>query len=379
MKKTIAAILIIALIAAAIALPSFAADSLYFTSVNNVLMPLSDETMPVNYNDTIYLPYSVFNSNELNTFSIYSQSAQIVTVFGNGVQLYYNLQTGTTYDAYGNQYRSSALSSNGRIYIPAAFTCEYFGISYSAIYGNKYGTIIRLTVGDNVLDNDTFSKSASALMKSRLDDYNRAKATPSPSVSASPVPSATPTPVNTPQPSSNPQTDRSSVSVYLSFFGLDAELTPHILSALKLRSVSAAFFVTGDDIAANPDLVRKISGSGHTLGIICGEDITADYASAASLLFEAAQTSSFIVSSAAYSTEEDESGLIFYCSPSRAQELSISSCLKKLSAAENRLDLIFTTDTQTVENLPSLLKTVKSDNYSTRRLTEARAAEYSGG
>ena len=128
MKKTITAILIIAMIAVAIALPSFAADPIYFTSVNNILMPLSDDTMPISYNGSMYVPYSVFNSSELGTFAVYSQTAQIVTVFGNGVQLYYNLQEGTTYDTYDNQYRSRAISSNGRIYIPAAFTCDYFDI-----------------------------------------------------------------------------------------------------------------------------------------------------------------------------------------------------------------------------------------------------------
>ena len=122
MKKTIAAILIIAMLAIAIALPSFAAETIYFTSVNNILMQLSDDTMPINYNGNIYVPYSVFNSHELGTFAVYSQSAQIVTVFGNGVQLYFSLQDGTTYDTYDTQYRQRAISSNGRIYIHVAFT-----------------------------------------------------------------------------------------------------------------------------------------------------------------------------------------------------------------------------------------------------------------
>ena len=69
LKKTIASLLITAFLAVIIALPA-SASTIYFTSINNVLMPLSDSTMPINYNSLIYIPYSVFNSMELGTYSI---------------------------------------------------------------------------------------------------------------------------------------------------------------------------------------------------------------------------------------------------------------------------------------------------------------------
>ena len=374
MKKTVAAILLIASLAIAIALPSFAADTIYFTSVNNILMTLSDDTMPINYNGSIYVPYSVFNSNELGTFAVYSQSAQIVTVFGSGVQLYFNLQEGATYDTYGTSYQYRAISSNGRVYLPAAFTCQYFGIDYSTIQGNRYGPIVRMTVG-NVLDNATFSAAASELMKSRLDDYNRTKASSSPSASSTPPP--TPTPARPSPPSSSSAPDRSDVDVYVSFFGLDQELTPRILNSLKLRSVSAAFFVTAGDISACPDLIRRISGEGHMIGIICGEDAAGDYAAASTLLFDAAHTAAFITT-ADYGEAAAELGLVPYCAASQAQPLSLSACLKALDTATEREDLIFTTDEQTADDLPSLLRTLRNENYTISRLTETRAAEYGG-
>jgi len=377
MKKTIAAILIIAMLAIAIALPSFAADTIYFTSVNNILMQLSDDTMPINYNGSIYVPYSVFNSHELGTFAVYSQSAQIITVFGNGVQLYFNLQDGTTYDTYDTQYRQRAISSNGRIYLPVAFTCEYFGINYSVISGNKYGNIVRMTVGD-ALDDATFSSAASALMKSRLDDYNKSKATSTPT--ASPTPTLTPTPVRTPSGGSSDTPDRSDINIYLSFFGIDPIHTPRILSLLQTRSNSAAFFVTPEEISAYPDIIRRINGSGHIIGIICGSDIEADYASAASLLYDAARTCSFIIATSSnyviFDEASEQLGLIYYCSSSDAVDLKLDSALRTLKKAEERVDFIFNSSEKTADDLASLLRTLRSENYNIARLSELRAAEY---
>ncbi len=375
MKKTITAILIIAMIAVAIALPSFAAETVYFTSVNNILMPLSDDTMPINYSGNIYVPYSVFNSHELGTFSVYSQSAQIVTVFGDGVQLYFNLQNGTTYDNFDTQYRQRAISSNGRIYLPASFTCEYFGINYTMISGNKYGNIVRMTVG-SALDDATFSSAASALMKSRLDDYNKAKATPTPSSTAV----STPTVTRTPTPQHPDNTDHSTVKVYLNFFGIDPELTPNILSLLQTRTNNAAFFVTEDDIAAHPDIIRRISGSGHTIGIICGSEPEQDYSAAAPLLFDAAQTCTFIIAESAddAATEQtaEDLGLIAYCSADDAKPLVFETELSRLRKADNRIDFMFTTDEQTLEDLPALLRILRNENYNISRLSEQKADDY---
>lgn len=375
MKKTIAAILLIAMIAVAIALPSFAAETVYFTSVNNILMQLNDDTMAINYDGVMYLPYTVFNSHELGTFAVYSQSAQIVTVFGNGVQLYFNLQDGTTYDTFDTKYRQRAISSNGRIYLPIALTCDYFGINYSVISGNKYGTIIRLTVG-SALDDAAFSSAASALMKSRLDDYNKTKSTPTPTV----TPTPTPTPVRTPTPGGTNSEDHSDISVYLSFWGIDDDNTPRILTMLQSRANPATFFVSPLEIAAHPDIIRRISGSGHTIGIICGSEFEADYKYAASLLYDAAQTCTFIIAESTDFIASDisaaELGLILYDSEANAETLNIDQTRKELENAKSRIDFMLKTDYETVDSLPILLRLLRNDNYNIARLNEQKAADY---
>ena len=390
LKRYIIAVIISAAIAVIIALPASAAN-IYFTSVNNILMPLRDDTMPISYNGAMYIPYSVFNSTELGTYAIYSSSAQAVTVFGDGAQLIYSLRSGTTYDNIGVKYNYRAVYMNGRIYIPIAFTCRYFEINYSTIYGNEYGTIIRMTVGD-ALDDDTFSAAASTLMKSRLNDYLSSLETPSPSPSAAPTatPAVTTSPASSPRPSddgsqSSPAPDFSDVDVYLSFFGIDAEYTPRILDSLAQRSYTACFFLTAEDISAYPDIVRRISASGHSTGIVCSESISADYNNAMRLLFDAAQTSAFIAASS-YSGSRDEqaqsfsdAGLAYYCNASDASSLSLSSCRSRLDKAGRRIDFIFSCNGSTAERLSSLLRLLQDGKYNVSRLNEINAGGKAGG
>ncbi|MFL5318927.1 MAG: polysaccharide deacetylase family protein, partial [Myxococcaceae bacterium] len=48
--------------------------------------------------------------------------------------------------------------------------------------------------------------------------------------------------------------------------GPDARYTPRVLDILKKHDVKATFFVCGDQVAKNPELVRRIVAEGHTLG-----------------------------------------------------------------------------------------------------------------
>lgn len=374
-KKSAAALLIIAFIAVLFARPANAAN-VYFTSVNNVLMPLSAETMPISYNGSMYIPYSVFNSTELNTYAVYSSSAQAVTIFGEGAQLIYSLRDGTTYDYLGIKYNYRAIYLNGLVYIPVAFTCRYFDINYSTIYGNEYGTIIRFTNGE-ALDDETFSSSASVLMQSRLNDYLKSIESAAPP-SASPVPSSSP--LVTPPITSSPAPEYSDVEVFLSFFGLDEIYTPRILDSLAARSYSACFFVSKDDIASMPDLIRRIAGSGHGIGLICSDDTDNSYSTASKLLFDAAHISSFITAFGGDKAGEaaESSGLAFYCGANDASSLSVSAVRSQLSYSRRRADLIFLTDEAAASGLPAVLRTLNAGKYNVSRLTEAKAAAYGG-
>jgi peptidoglycan/xylan/chitin deacetylase (PgdA/CDA1 family) len=48
--------------------------------------------------------------------------------------------------------------------------------------------------------------------------------------------------------------------------GPSAENTPRLLEMLKQRNIKATFFLIGQNVAANPDLVRRILAEGHEIG-----------------------------------------------------------------------------------------------------------------
>lgn len=58
-----------------------------------------------------------------------------------------------------------------------------------------------------------------------------------------------------------------SKSIYLTFdAGFEAGYTPAILDTLKKHNVSATFFLVGNYLETNPDLVRRMCEEGHTVG-----------------------------------------------------------------------------------------------------------------
>jgi peptidoglycan/xylan/chitin deacetylase (PgdA/CDA1 family) len=48
--------------------------------------------------------------------------------------------------------------------------------------------------------------------------------------------------------------------------GPSAENTPRLLEMLKQRDIKATFFLIGQNVASNPDLVRRILAEGHEIG-----------------------------------------------------------------------------------------------------------------
>ena len=116
------------------------------------------------------------------------------------------------------------------------------------------------------------------------------------------------------------------------------------------------------------------------IGIICGSEIEADYKDAASLLYDAAQTCTFIIAESMDFSVSDlsaaELGLIRYAGEKDVKTLNIDKARKELESAVERVDFMFRTDYDTVDSLPVLLRHLRNDNYNIARLNEQKAAEY---
>jgi peptidoglycan-N-acetylglucosamine deacetylase len=81
-------------------------------------------------------------------------------------------------------------------------------------------------------------------------------------------PNSTPSPMpSPPKPGTYAQVRVDQPYIAMTFDdGPSAENTPRLLEILKQRNIKATFFLIGQNVATNPDLVRRILSEGHEVG-----------------------------------------------------------------------------------------------------------------
>ncbi len=173
--------------------------------------------------------------------------------------LIFDLSANNSYDSAQNVYRFMAVTRNNRIYLPASFVWDFFGLTYSYLI-TDIAPLIRITNEDRVLTDSFFANAAASLMQSRYSAYLNGLTpsqpqTPPPDIGGGGVVS----------PPTNPQTEEK-VPFHLSFLCSGGAQTEKILAALDSRGVYGLFLFSPDDLAGNDDLIRRILGSGHSIG-----------------------------------------------------------------------------------------------------------------
>ncbi len=367
-KRRWAAFFLLAVLCLGLMIPSaFAEDTVFFTAVNNTLLDLTAETMPINHQSLIYVPCSVFNTLALNTWAYYSRGSQTVLISNGSKELYFDMSTGDSHDREENSYRYAAIYVNDTAYVPAFFVADFFGLTYSYIRREGWH-IVRITTGDALSDDDFF-KAAAPLLETRMNQYLGAQETqdgqPTPEPTQQPTPVA-PTP--TPMPTPTPVVDRSSVRVHLCYLGLGEE-TAAILKALD--GAPACFFATAEEIYAYGDLTRRILGSGCTLGLLIKEDPEGEYALFRRALRDTAMSVSYLCAAAGDGDGGDgweDCGLVLL----RGDEILTTywACPFRLENAVDRCDLLLDGAFPDTENLLYLLV---RDNYTLEAVTEVTA------
>lgn len=351
LRRVVVVILIIALI---FALPSYGfaeTPSYCFLAINETF---DFGTSPYFYGSA-YVPYTVFGSFKI--YSSYFSSSNTVSLYRSDKQLYFNLNSGQVYDGKDNYYSTSTISINNQTYVSVQFICSFFGLNWSYIKGIGYGDILRITDGGQYLSDTDFLYAAASIMQPKYDSYVNSLATPSP----------TPT-----EPTSPPHIDDNG-NVYFSFEGLPSST---LLDILSRNSVRAAFYLSPEDIAQSPDIVRRINGSGHSIGIYCSTDSAADFHAGSELLFDATNVSTVMVSSSGEG--------ISYCS-ALADELKLKmgtfnidaadragygvnaySVTSRISSAGTNIRVRFDCSQNTERILGTVLSYLNTNNYTLR-------------
>ena len=242
-------------------LPNRASGVIYFTAVNDNLLPLDENTIPFWSGGVLYAPWSTFDEahNGVGTelYGAYSKNSSTVTLYNLQNMLVFDLDEGNSHDHHSQEiYTSKAIMQNGVPFLPVSMVCTFFDLNYG-LHPTDYGTLIRITNDKAVLDNSAFLDAAAPLMSTRLAEYEQSN-NPDPSI---PAPDPTPTPL--PILPSN----QSSVFLAVRYEG-DTSGTEDILLALSAQGAQAIFFFPPDSILEEGDLIRRLMGSGHSIGIL---------------------------------------------------------------------------------------------------------------
>ena len=344
-----------------------ASDTYYFIVINDRPEPLQKDSIPIEYNGVMYAPLSVFGSTVLKTYPITDHKSRIATIYSTSHFLRFQIG-GDTRDDENNAYSFKAIMINQSFYVPVKEVCNFFGFGYSVVKESVAPAFIRITNSGATLSDAAFAKAAAQKMQSLFSEFLNSFA-PAPPPTPTPPP-PTPTPSGTVQPE---------VSVYLSFFGAGEE-TLRALNLLSLYGDRACFFFTPDEIRENAGLVRRISALGHSIGLVCSENLLEDYETGSKLLFEAARIKSVLIAlDCEYSWYlgelAREAGLIIWCDSGirmygRDSSLYLWQLTYPLSLEDERADLAIYCSESSLSVLSGFFAYMYRNNFSVKPINE---------
>ena len=273
-----------------------------------------DEQLPMEFincvavnGGTIYVPGYLFANYGLGVSYSYFSSAASAYFYTGDKQLFFELNTGRTYDGNDNSYSGAAFAQNGIVYVPLYLIQGFFGgFDYSYLTGSEYGDILRITTGAAILSDTEFLRAARNIMHIYYDTYNRPSVTedywpeetPAPAPAMTPAPSpAVAVPAEPPEETTAPAgTAAPAHAGERLTLGLAGLPTDRVLTELARSGIRTCFFLTAEDVRSDPDMVRRLVGEGHSAGVRCaGPDLRASLEETGTLLFEAARVRAVLI------------------------------------------------------------------------------------
>lgn len=265
-----AAVLTVALLAADNRAKADNVEIYIMAENDQILVDLPLEAMPVWIGGVMYVPYHAFDwaYTGVNLGVSYGQdrtgTEYTFTLYSLNGTLVFDLNAGTCIEqSTGEDMGMKAVLRNGRVFVPLAGVCRYFGLNYSYTPTN-YGTLIRITNGQEELTTSRFVESAVNQMRVRYNEYLKAMG-----ATSSPKPTSTADSGNVTTPDATPsagETDQRQLTVTLAFqcTGTGAE---KLLDALDGAEAKAVLFFRPEVLADNEQAIRRAVGSGYTVGL----------------------------------------------------------------------------------------------------------------
>ena len=235
--------------------------------------------MPTWSGGVLYAPSSLFDgsNNTRVSFDIsfsYNRSSGQATLFNTRQFLTFDLDDNTCYNALTGEYLNGrAILRNGRVYLPVALVCSFFGLSYSVI-SMEEGSMLRIKNSAVGLPDGKFVEAASNLIARYIREYNQAnQSAAAPGVRP---PTSGGSQADPELPIEEEPDTAGSVPVYLGFRCDQDQGLEEILDALEARNKAAVFFFPAEKLERQDDLLYRILGSGHSVGLLAeGSDLAA--------------------------------------------------------------------------------------------------------
>nr|WP_325195603.1 hypothetical protein [uncultured Oscillibacter sp.] len=269
MRKKLAAFLLCALLVFQMAVPpARAANTVYFVVAGVEVQPISDQTMPFWSGGYLYIPASLFTGAARKTLGIscVSSSQTVILYSGGDHSLIFDLNESFTQDSEGNISYPGAIQRGGVTFVPAFLVAKYFNLVYSVTDVRKANLPAGLDSGYLVwlrqpsfdaslgLTPEEFADASSYSMAGRYAEYRKAKEQ-----------AAAPPEEETEEEAETPETV-SGKGIYLC---LEADETASaVLDALDTYQVQAAFFCSVDFLRDHGDLLRRMTATGQTIGLV---------------------------------------------------------------------------------------------------------------
>lgn len=255
-------LLLVTLLLGGLALTASGSSQVYLLSVNDTVMEMTAENMPIISGNQLYIPYTMLSSQvtgiNLGVRAQYNTSRGTLVVTDGVKTVTFDVRNNGVYTSTGETLSARAVVRNSMVFLPVSWLCGYFTGLRCTLNYTAYGVLVRLTNSAVVLSDAQFIDAADSLLQQNYREYQNsiaALSSPSPSISPSPSPSPSLQPDPEPLP-----------LVYLSFrWGSRAS---EVADLLAKNGQYALFLFECGDLVQQDDLVRRLIGQGHQVGLI---------------------------------------------------------------------------------------------------------------
>lgn len=259
-KITLTALALCALVLAGILTlsASASAGNVNLMAVNErVLLDLTADNMPRSVGGVLYVPYTMLSYQatgiDLGVNAMYSTTKRTVLVTDGQIGVVFDTRANTAQDLSGGALSVQAMVRNGTVFVPIDWLCEYFGTISCTRTSTRYGTLVRLTNASAILSDRSFISAADSLLADSLRRYLESGGV---GEGDNPVPSG----------SGSASEPPSGGELYLTLsWGDEGEECARLAEGRGLRVL---FLFTPEQLREQDDLVRRLAGAGHTIGLV---------------------------------------------------------------------------------------------------------------